>query len=86
MAKQGETPLTTLVLARDFPPDIGGVQTVVAELVRRTPNARVIARHTPGDEEHDRDFPAMVTRIGAYERGPRPLRPILRQIALGIAI
>ncbi len=86
MAKQGETPLATLVLARDFPPDIGGVQTVVAELAARTPNARVIARHTSGDDEHDRDFPAIVTRVAACERGPRALRPILRQVALWMAV
>ncbi|MCC6157213.1 MAG: glycosyltransferase family 4 protein [Deltaproteobacteria bacterium] len=86
MAKQGETPIATLVLARDFPPDIGGVQTVVSELAARTPNTRVIARRTPGDEAFDRDFPAVLTRIAASEHGPRALRPILRQIALFLAV
>ncbi len=86
MAKQTEAPLETLILARDFPPDIGGVQTVVAELARRTANVRVIARRTGGDAAHDHDYPAIVTRIVACERGPRPLRPVLRQIALLVAV
>lgn len=53
-----------LVVTNDFPPQDGGIQSFVMEIVKRLPPDEVVV-HTcrqPGDTAHDRDLPFPVVR------------------------
>ncbi len=79
--------MRTLFLVKDFPPDVGGVQGLLGQLARRWPGeVRVIASRTPGDVEHDRAYPADVTRVSSFKSLPGFLAVLLRQAAFFFAV
>lgn len=68
--------LRVLWVTQDFPPDVGGIQTYSAELVRalvgQGVDVEVLAPKRPGDRDHDRRFPAPVVRLPV----PRDAMPL----------
>ena len=64
----------TLVVTNDFPPQDGGIQSFVMEVVRRLPAEQVVV-HTcrqPGDRDHDAGLPFPVVRDRARLLLPTP--------------
>jgi phosphatidylinositol alpha-1,6-mannosyltransferase len=60
--------LRAIVFTRDFPPEHGGVQTLMERLAAHYgANALVIARRAPGDEAFDRAQPYRVERMPRFE-------------------
>ena len=73
--------LRVLWVTQDFPPDLGGIQTYSAELVRALVtlgvHVEVVAPTRDGADVHDRRFPARVHRI-AVPRDAMPIAASLR--------
>lgn len=71
-----------LIFTNDFPPDVGGVQTVAYELARHLSLAgasvSVLARHTAGASEFDREQAFAVTRFSAEFDAPAVTKPFQR--------
>lgn len=86
MAAQTPKPVSgahTLLIARDFPPDVGGVQTVLDQLARRWPgHLTVIAGEESGAATHDAAYPRPIHRIRRFDAWPRPIALLLRQLAV----
>jgi phosphatidyl-myo-inositol dimannoside synthase len=79
--------MTTLFLVRDFPPDIGGVQTVLGSLAEQWPGrVRVIALECDGAQKHDARFIHPIRRIPSFRRYPPVLSKALRQVWFFFAV
>ena len=72
--------MTALLLARSFPPMIGGIEKYVSELFRRLPGPVVaVAPGGAGDETYDREYPHRVVRYWypwSANSGKLPLLPL----------
>lgn len=64
----------TLVVTNDFPPRLGGIETLVRQLVEALPPDRVVVHtsRTPGAEPHDAGLPYPVVRDPARVLLPTP--------------
>lgn len=77
----GQVSARTLVVTNDFPPQDGGIQSFVIELVKRLPADEVVV-HTcrqPGDRDHDATLAFPVVRDPA--RLLLPTRALTRRVA-----
>ncbi len=74
--------MKVLLLAWDFPPKRGGIQTWLLELARRLPDAqvRVLAPRVPGDRAFDAASGCWVARLGMARFGRIPW---MLQLAVG---
>src|SRR5690349_25142814 len=66
--------MKVLLLAWDFPPGRGGIQTWMLQLARRLPDAqaRVLAPAVPGDRSFDAASGCQVARLGNARFGRIP--------------